>query len=58
MPRPTRYDGLGFEKHAPNLWRIIDTNTHAAVGPHYRSRAELLADLDRYAREYGAEPRA
>ena len=50
----TRYDALGYEKHAHNLWRIVnidgDGTTHA-VGPHYRTKAELLGDLTRYASE-------
>jgi len=47
----TRYAELAYEQRGTNLWRIIST---AAIGPHYKSRAELLADLDRFAREYGA----
>jgi len=50
----TRYAELAYEQHARDLWRIIDAETGAAVGPQYKSRAELLADLDRYARVYGA----
>jgi len=49
----TRYAELAYEQHARDLWRIIDTETGAAVGPQYKSRAELLADLNRYARVYG-----
>ncbi len=51
--RKTRFKELGYAKHAPNLWRILDSDTGAAIGPHYRTKAELLADLERYAREYG-----
>lgn len=50
----TRYAELAYEQHADNLWRIIDTNTQAAVGPQYKSHVELLIDLDRFAREFGA----
>ena len=50
----TRYAELSYEEQARDLWRIIDTSTGAAVGPQYKSRAELLADLDRFAREFGA----
>ncbi len=52
----TRYKGLGYGRTG-DVWRIFDTSDgESAVGPHYRSKAELLADLDRYAREYGADP--
>jgi len=50
----TRYPELGYANHAPSLWRIIDMETGAVIGPHYKSKAELLADLDRYARVFGA----
>jgi len=50
----TRYVELAYEQHDTNWWRIIDTDRQVTVGPHYRSRAELLADLDRFAQEYGA----
>jgi len=53
MKRPTRLPELSYEKHAAGLWRIIATDTGQAIGPHYASKAELLADLERYAREYG-----
>lgn len=56
--RKTRFDGLGYL--APDKqgepWRFVDTTDstrHAVVGPHYRTKEELLADLDRYAKEYG-----
>ena len=29
----------------------MDSDIHSCVGPHYRSKAELLADLTRYAKE-------
>jgi len=53
----TRYTELMYEQQATNLWRIIDVDGvdgQAAIGPRYKSRAELLADLDRFAREFGA----
>lgn len=49
----TRYAELGFQ-HYGKLWRIIDRQTGSAVGPHYKTKSELLADLDRYAAVYGA----
>lgn len=50
----TRYPELAYEQQDRDLWRIIDTDGEAAIGPQYKSRAELLADLDRFAREFGA----
>jgi hypothetical protein len=51
--RPTRYPELAYAKHAANLWRIVAADTGAAIGPHYATKAELLADLARYAEDYG-----
>ncbi|UGY15181.1 hypothetical protein HAP48_0042765 [Bradyrhizobium septentrionale] len=51
--RRTRFPELAYAQHAKDLWRIIATDTDQAVGPHYRTKAELLADLDRYAKEFG-----
>ncbi|MHA1962822.1 MAG: hypothetical protein ACW99U_21745 [Candidatus Thorarchaeota archaeon] len=52
----TRFPELGYQKHANNLWRIVDrTNNNAAIGPHYASKAELLGDFTRYAIDYGCE---
>lgn len=51
---PTRFEVLGFAKIKPGLWRVVALDyprRPAAVGPHYRTRGELLADLDRYAFE-------
>lgn len=58
----TRIQGLGYCQVEPNLWRVADihdgiTYTPRCVGPHYRTKTELLADFDRYARDawgYGA----
>ncbi len=52
----TRYAELAYEERDRYLWRILDTTgEHAAViGPYYKSRVELLADLDRFARDFGA----
>lgn len=49
----TRFSELGFAKVAPGLWRIIALEDGCAVGPHYARKDELLADLTRYAIEYG-----
>lgn len=51
--RPTRFPELGYVKDAPDLWRIVTTEDGARIGPHYRTKAELLADIDRYATDYG-----
>jgi hypothetical protein len=51
-PRATRFPELFYAPICPNLWRILDVDG-AAIGPQYRSKAELLADLNRYAADYG-----
>lgn len=48
---PTRFKELAFEKKGPSLWRVVCTETGKAVGPQYRTKTELLSDLERYARE-------
>lgn len=50
----TRYSELAYTNLTRNLWRFIDLDGQTTVGPHYGSRAELLADLDRFARDFGA----
>ena len=64
MPTATRYelpDGqkLSYISWAGN-WRIVHTDPSmkrqlrdAFVGPIYKTKAELLADLNRYAKEFG-----
>lgn len=44
---PTRFDWLGYRKEG-NLWRLVDRNTNATIGPLYRTKAELLADLEHF----------
>lgn len=56
----TQYAELGYANTADSLWRFVDiisggTIYNACVGSHNRTRAELLADLDRYAREVGCD---
>ena len=51
--RPTRYQELGYRNDGRDLWRIYALDGDCPVGPYYVSKAELLADLERYAREYG-----
>lgn len=55
----TRFAGLAFYQQQPGLWRVADIHDSQlnaqglprAVGPQYRTKSELLADLERYARE-------
>ena len=56
--RPTRFAELGYRNDGPGVWRIYDVTEarEAAIGPIYRSKTELLADLQRYATEYGCRP--
>ena len=55
----TRFAGLGFANINPAgaaVWRVIDLHDagrEAVVGPIYKTKAELLADLDRYAASWG-----
>jgi hypothetical protein len=55
----TRYPGLGFANTNPAgtaIWRVIDCHEEgreASVGPQYKTKTELLADLDRYAKTWG-----
>ena len=51
--RATRFSELGYTHVTRNLWRNVDISTGNVVGPHYRSKAELLADLERYAALFG-----
>jgi len=51
---PTRFPELGYRKTG-NVWRIVDRSTGEAVGPQYRTRAELLADLPRFAEQFGCD---
>ena len=52
--RPTRYPELGYTTYC-RIWRIVATDTRNVIGPIYMSKAELLADLPRYAAEYGCD---
>ena len=55
MSRPTRFPGLFYDEAAKGLWRIMDADG-AGIGQLYASKAELLADLDRYAADYFGTP--
>ena len=50
--RPTRFDELGYTTYC-GIWRIVAMDTQNMVGPIYRTKSELLADLARYAEGYG-----
>lgn len=53
----TRFDGLGYINQSKGVWRVVDihdafdSSNPRCVGPQYKTKAELLADLERYARE-------
>lgn len=47
----TRFAQLGYRQDFRACWRVVDLESGSSVGPQYRTRAELLADLERYARE-------
>ncbi len=57
---PTRFPELSYVNDAPGLWRIVDalgglnaSGFLSRIGPHYRTKGELLADLARCASVYG-----
>jgi hypothetical protein len=50
--RPTRFAELQYTTYC-GIWRIVDAETGNTVGPVYKTKAELLADLERYAKEFG-----
>ena len=55
--RQTRFPGLGYAKIG-NDWRVIDTSSQNpklsdAVGQFYKTKTELLCDIDRVAQEWG-----
>lgn len=55
----TRFAGLGYWNQERGLWRVCDIHESVlnsqgmprTVGPLYASKAELMADLARYARD-------
>ena len=51
-PRVTRFAELGYITYC-DIWRIVALDTGATVGPIYQTKMELLADLPRYAKDYG-----
>lgn len=53
----TRFAGLGYKKICDNCWMVLDLHDAPArvsqVGPQYRTKTELLADLENYAKGWG-----
>jgi hypothetical protein len=51
----TRVPEMGYAKITDGLWMFIslEDGRKSQVGPHYASKAELLADAHRYLTEYG-----
>lgn len=48
--RPTQFQNLGYAQIDKSLWRIVDlSDSPACVGPYYKTKIELLCDLNRYA---------
>lgn len=59
--RPTRFAGVGYVEFGAGRWQFVDLESPLAsnpcgfsqVGPIYPTKAELLADANRYCTEYG-----
>lgn len=47
----TRFPELKFAKIDGKTWSFFASDTESRVGPLYQTKAELLADLTRYAKE-------
>ena len=47
----TRFPELKFAQIDNGEWSFFATDTESRVGPIYKTKAELLADLTRYAKE-------
>ena len=52
-PQHTRFEELGYTKIDTNLWRIVSMEDGAVIGPQYKTKTELLCNLESYATEYG-----
>lgn len=55
MASATRFPELSYERIDPRCWRFVDADG-SEIGPMYPTKAELLADLDRFATHYGCNP--
>jgi hypothetical protein len=59
----TRFSEIGFTMVEPGFWRFVDLSDAQdgnkdrmhAIGVSYATKAELLANVERYAAEYGCE---
>jgi hypothetical protein len=53
----TRFHELGYWMVEPGCWQVVDLQGHrpSQVGPQYATKAELLANLEAYATEYGCD---
>lgn len=57
----TRFDGLAVANTNPAgkaLWRFIDITdpeSPAAIGYHYVTKTEIMADLDRFGKDFTGE---
>lgn len=57
----TRFPELGYTFTSDKCWRFVDIDNSynigrtSCIGPCYRSKTELLADLERYARQFGCD---
>ncbi len=58
--RPLRFKHMGYAMITDGLWQHVvkdeEDGSLSQVGPHYKTKIELLADSHRYCMEYGAEP--
>ena len=53
----TRFTELGFTMIEPGCWQFLNLadGEPSQVGTHYASKAELMANIERYAAEYGCD---
>ena len=57
----TRFSALGYMLVVPGVWRFVDISERMpvswgdcrCVGPQYATKAELLADMESYAKRGG-----
>ena len=49
----TSYYNLGYGYLGENRWQFIELSTEKLIGPFYRTRSDLVADISRFARSQG-----
>lgn len=49
----TRFVGLGYSNYGPQHWQFVDRDGDAQIGPIFPTKAELLANVENFARERG-----